>query len=272
MGIRNVSAQGEAAWSQPRHLNDGLPHVAIFSYDGGNALRSCVDGCRVKANTTAAFTLSKQRVILGMNEGCHHFAGEIAEMRFYRNVALDLNQMMTLGRELAIKYGCDQYNYDGNYGPALASKNILVREGAAVKTMAGCTTAEGQVWSGAGTVNGQLTVVSNAVVSAMDGSLTVEKMALEPGGILEVPTDAQGAVTTALQVGDLTLPAGEVTLRVNSAVTIPGGVFLRWTGTLHDNGADWQVLGGNNVSLVRIDPVAKELRLQTPTGTIILLR
>lgn len=272
MGIRNSNVSGEAAWSQPRHLNDGLPHVAIFSYKGGDALRSCVDGHRFMSSTTASFSLQKQRVVLGMNEGQHHFAGEIAEMRFYRDVALDLNQMMTLGRELAVKYGCDRYNFDGNYGPALASKNVLVRDGATFKTMVGCASSEGQVWSGAGTVSGQLTVVSNAVVSAADGSLTVEDLVLEPGGILEVPTDAGGTVSAALQAGDVTLPEGEVTLRVNSPTPTPGGVFLRWTGTLRDNGASWRVLGGNSVSAVRIDTVAKELRLQTPTGTIILLR
>ncbi|MBQ7190565.1 MAG: PKD domain-containing protein [Kiritimatiellae bacterium] len=272
MGVRNSSKTGEAAWSQPRKLNDGLPHVAIFSYKGGDAHRSCVDGHRFMADTTASFSLDKQRVVLGMNEGCHHFAGEIAEIRFYRGVALDLNQMMTLGQELAVKYGCDRYNFDGNYGPPLPNAKVLVREGATFKTMAGCTMGGDQVISGAGSVVGLLNVASNAVLSAADGSLALDELWLEPGGILDVPADAGGEVTTVLQAGNLTLPDGVVTLRVNSASTSPHGVFLRWTGTLRDNGAGWRILGGNSASSVRIDPVAKTLRVLSPIGTILMVR
>ena len=272
MGIRKSNPIGEAAWSQPRHLNDGLPHVAVFSFRSGNALRSVVDGYRQMVDTVANFAFAKQRVILGMNEGRHHFAGEIAELRIYRDVAMDLNLMYTLWLELARKYGCDHYTFDGNLGPALASANVSVAQDAVFNTGLGYTVPDGQVWSGAGSVSGTLNVASNGVVSAADGNLSVANLLLEPGAVLDVSVAANGLVTNAVQTGDLTLPSGEVTLRVRGGSYASAGVFLRWTGTLRDNGATWNVLGAGGAAQVRLDVSAKTLKLSSASGTILMFR
>ena len=272
MGVRKNSTAGEAAWSQPRHLNDGLPHVAVFSYQGGNALRSVVDGYRLFNATYANFALLKQRVILGMNEGKHHFAGEIAELRIYRDVAMDLNVMHALWLDLARKYGCDHYTFDGNLGPALASANVSVAQDAAVNTALGYTVPEGQVWSGAGSVSGTLNVASNGVVSAADGDLSVATLSLEPGAVLEASAGAGGSISSAVQAGDLTLPDGEVTLRVRGGSSASAGVVLRWTGTLRDNGATWKVVGAGGAAKVRMDVSAKTLKLSPASGTMLMIR
>ena len=272
MGVRKNSTAGEAAWSQPRHLNDGLPHVAVFSYQGGNALRSVVDGYRLFNATYANFALLKQRVILGMNEGKHHFAGEIAELRIYRDVAMDLNVMHALWLDLARKYGCDHYTFDGNLGSALASAHVAVAQDAVFNTGLGYTVPDGQVWSGAGSVSGTLNVASNGVVSTADGNLSVANLLLEPGAVLDVSSAANGLVTNAVQVGDLTLPSGEVTLRVRGGSSASAGVFLRWTGTLRDNGATWNVLGAGGAAQVRLDVSAKTLKLSPASGTMLMIR
>ena len=272
MGVRKNNPGGEAAWSQPRHLNDGLPHVAVFSFKSGNALRSVVDGYRQMIDTAANFAFAKQRVILGMNEGKHHFAGEIAELRIYRDVAMDLNVMYALWLELARKYGCDHYTFDGNLGSALASANVSVAQGAVFNTGLGYTVPDGQVWSGAGSVFGTLNVASNGVVSVADGNLSVANLSLEPGAVLDVSSAANGLVTNAVQVGDLTLPSGEVTLRVRGGSSASGGVFLRWTGTLRDNGATWNVLGAGGAAQVRLDVSAKTLKLSPASGTMLMIR
>lgn len=274
LGVRNTGKVGDAAWTQQRHLNDGLPHVAIFSYGNpssghARALRSLVDGHRAMFNTAAGFALANQRVVLGMNEEKHHFAGEIAELRIYRDVALDLDQMLPLGWELARKYGCDHHVFDGDVGSALASERVEISQGATVDaTTLGYTVPAGQTWIGAGAVAGILNVASNGVVSAAGGNLSVSSLVLEAGAAVEVSSGAGGVI----QVGDLALPSGEIALRVAGAGPVSGGVFLRWTGVLRDDGAVWTVPGRDGEARVRMDAASNTLRLVSTTGTVLMLR
>ena len=160
--------------------------------------------------------------------------------------------------------------------PAIPGNGIEVldeaAQDAAVNTALGYTVPEGQVWSGAGSVSGTLNVASNGVVSAADGDLSVATLSLEPGAVLEASAGAGGSISSAVQAGDLTLPDGEVTLRVRGGSSASAGVVLRWTGTLRDNGATWKVVGAGGAAKVRMDVSAKTLKLSPASGTMLMIR
>ena len=219
-------------------------------------------------------TRAKTRTMLGTSENGSCCKADIAEIRIYTNT-LDVSAQQWLGLELARKYGCETAGYlqalQIEQG-ALVSPDVKIEAGAEFLTASvGTRIRPGQVFRGAGTVEGTLIVGTNGVVrTTASEALTVNTLTFEPGGMCAWEYTAEGA-SGAVTVGNLTLPNGLVTVDIDAAGANPAphGVLMRYTGTLTDNGVTWAFNGGRGATKVIIDTANKLLYLSTPTGTMV---
>ena len=269
-----------AVWAPPRLLNDNEPHIMLFTWTAGGETIVEIDGYAYGApDLSGVKSITKSRMMMGTDEGVNPFHGDIAEVRFYNNRNLSAEQRRQLGRDLAQTYGAEIVGYlrpEEKPCATLASRDIRIASGATLNAgEAGLTLSQGQTLSGAGVVNGTLRIDEGgaiAVTNATD-ALTISELALQPGGEIRwsFGTHGRGA---PLQVENLTLPAGVVTLEITSDIASPKpfGVILNYTGTLTDNGAAWNIVGSHSATRVEIDEVAKCLRVQTRTGTFIKIQ
>jgi autotransporter-associated beta strand protein len=268
------------AWGAPRNLNDGEPHVLIYVWQNGSNVTMNVDGWRsVKYDATQAHTAARKqtRCMLGATEKtCARV--DIAEIHHYKT-AFTPEQQDALGLALARKYGAETYGYldhPGASAPVLASREVQIDAGATLQTAMGGTRIEpGQRFTGAGTVAGTLKVGENGVIAtSADAALTVENLTFEAGGVCRWAYGAGGSHASLAVSGELSLPAGTVVVEIDSAVANPAayGVVMAWSGLLNDRGAVWEVRGGRTQTAVIVDMDAKQIRLATPTGTLISVR
>ncbi len=269
-----------AVWAPPRLLNDEEPHVMLFTWSAGGDIIAEVDGYAHNApDLSGVKSISKSRMMMGTAEGGDPFCGDIAEIRFYNNTPLSAEQRRWLGLELARTYGAETVGYlspEEKQSATLASRDIRVASGAALNTgEAGLGLSQGQTISGAGAVNGTLRISDGGVVAVTNATdaLAISELALQPGGVIRWRYDSQGC-GAPLQVENLALPDGVVTLEITSdmATPKPFGVVLNYTGTLTDNGVSWNVVGGHSMTRVEIDDVGKCLKVQTRTGTLITVQ
>lgn len=265
-----------SAWAAPRELHDGEAHVVIYGWRSSSNIWTSVDGYEVSCASPLSAPMTQSRIILGANEGLLCFKGDVAELQFYR-AALSSEQQTRLALELAQRYGVEiaRFCADGvvREGP-LASREVRVEAGAAFYADANGTPVNaGQVYTGSGTVYGTLMVGTNGVIACGPSeALTVENLVFQPGGVCRVSCETDGSYQP-IEVGDLTLPQGAVVVdidRPNEEVR-PRGVLMRYSGDCTDNGVDWRIQGGHSATRVVIDSANREIRLSTPTGTLIRL-
>jgi autotransporter-associated beta strand protein len=276
----NNGTRVSSSWAPTRRLGDGDPHVLLFTWTAKGVVTASVDGYpQSLPDLSGVASLIQTRMMLGTSEAGRAFRGEIAEFRFYRNAGLTDAQRRALGRELAEIYGAETAGWltpDEKASAALASREIRVDAGAALDTgNGGMDVTDGQTLLGAGTVSGNLRVGAGGTVASTNASaaLTVSELALQPGGTLRWRFDSTGTAAP-LQVGNLTLPDGTVTMEIASdlATPKPFGTLLTYTGELVDGGVVWHVVGGHSATCVEVDAVSKTVRLTTRTGTFISVR
>lgn len=165
---------------KPCKLNDGVPHVVVYSADVSNGnVRQMVDGMVRSASTDNANvrTMSNGMAIGAAGDGTvkGYFTGDIAAVRIYKK-ALTTDEMTQL-----TKYYCDQYGLmplareefaaaDAKGG--LGATNISVAAGAtlALPTDAAFKLASGRTLANAGMVSGALELAEGATLACVCGA------------------------------------------------------------------------------------------------------
>ncbi len=275
-GVGGLVPGVSTAWSVPRELHDGEPHVLIYVWRGGSGVLMNVDGYVTASGASLTVPMLQSRMILGANENKFCFNGDIAEFRFYR-AALSADEQTVLALELARKYGAVVAGYrpDGLAPDApLASREVRIAAGASFYAGAsGTPVGSGQVYTGDGDVYGSLNVAMNGVIACGPAeALTLERLVFQPGGIFRWVCGADGS-HQPVEVRDLILPQGVVVVDVDTPEekVRPTGVLIRYSGEIVDNGASWNVHGDHPETAVVVDRKRKMIRLTTPTGTLIRL-
>ena len=162
---------------RPCRLNDGLPHVAVYSFDGSaspSVSQLMVDGVYRKAtDTKAGVARASLPFLIGqMDKGYGWFTGDIAEVRVWSR-ALSKDEMKALSAHVAAEYGfrlLPMTRFDdaptGSYG--LGAKEIEVKAGATLRmplsTTAPFAVKPGQKLYGAGTFAGSYRFGDGAVL------------------------------------------------------------------------------------------------------------
>ena len=187
LGIRNAKdgvVPFETVWAPPRDTRFNDAHVFFFTWDGADdSFTVTMDGYTQSSTLAEGFqSLADAAVTIGMLDHCmrdskatrhdNHFTGEIAEIRYYRNEALTVEQRAQVGRELAERYGAPTYGYLTAEEKANAV-GLGAREYEIQKTAGGTGGLKGdnelylgegqRIW-GSGNVNSGLTLRKGAIL------------------------------------------------------------------------------------------------------------
>ena len=269
--------------SARRFLDDGELHVIVVSYPPigtDQTMIFALDGVTTTLTCSPANNISKTRILLGGAEqgGKARYAPvDVAEFRFWKNVALTAGQVETLTKELCAKYNV----YDEGFERGRAvdrqqrSREVFVHAGASYGAPAGYdfTLWPDQTIWGDGAVVGHMYVAPGAAVkTTATNTLTTADVEFADGAILKAECAANGAVNPLSVTGDVWFPDGTVTVDV-SGNPLPFTQLLTWTGTARLRGTTEFVPADPNSGMTfRIDTANRRLVVAPPTGTMMIIR
>jgi hypothetical protein len=225
----------------------------------------------------------------------NHFTGEIAEIRYYRNTVLALEQRAQLGRELAERYGAPTYGYltaaEKTNAVAANAYEYEIRKTAAnvIGALKGdyeLYLGEGQRIWGSGYVNSGLTLRRGAMLDmAHDGDglafrnptsypPNTHGLTLDGGAVVRFAYHDDGVTSAPTTVSQLTVRGTNV-IQVVSTDDKPaprGVVFQADESMTIEEGAAFVLEGVGNATRVVVDAATKTISLETSLGTTIIFR
>ena len=309
LGLKNadaVTTPFETVWAPQRDTRFNDPHVLFITWDGATDTYSVtMDGYTQSSKLqTSLGSFADAAITIGMfdhrlrNSTKHsgnHFTGEIAEIRYYRNTVLALEQRAQLGRELAERYGAPLYGYltaaEKTNAVGMGAREYEVqRNGSSnIGSLKGdheLYMGEGQCIWGSGYVNSGLTLQRGAILdmahagdgltfrNAKDYPPNTHGLTLDGGAIVRFAHHADGVTSAPTTVSQLTLRGTNV-IQVVSTDDKPaprGVVFQAEESMTIEEGAAFVLEGARNATRVVVDATAKTVSLETSLGTAIIFR
>ena len=279
----NNRAGARALKSARRFLNDGELHVLVVSYPphgSEGTMIFALDGVTNSLICTPTNAIAKTRILLGgaeQNSKARYAPVDVAEFRFWKNVAFTPGQIETLTRELCAKYnvyaeGYERWATEGQQ----RSKEVFVHAGAsygAPMNFDFTLWPDQTIW-GDGNVVGRMYVAPGAAVKVTaTNTLHTADVDFADGSILKVECGANGAVNPLSVTGDVWFPDGTVTVVVQGTEPLPLTPLLTWTGTARLRGATAFAPADPASKLkFRLDVTNRRLVVAPPSGTIISVR
>ena len=308
-GIKNINdttTPFETVWAPQRDTRFNDPHVLFITWDGATGSYSVtMDGytqsCTLQtplgafANAAITIGLFDHRARDSKIYSDNHFTGDIAEIRYYKNAVLTLDQRAQLGRELAERYGAPLYGYltaaEKTNAVGMGAREYEVqRNGSSnIGSLKGdheLYMGEGQCIWGSGYVNSGLTLQRGAILdmahaddgltfrNAKDYPPNTHGLTLDGGAIVRFAHHADGVTSAPTTVSQLTLRGTNV-IRVVSTDDKPaprGVVFQATESMTVGDGAAFTLEGAGNATRVVIDASAKTVSIETALGTAIIFR
>ena len=308
LGIKNVNDMTvpfETVWAPQRDTRFNDTHVLFVTWDGATDVYSVtMDGYTQSSTLQAPIgTFANSAITIGLIDhnsrdskkfSDSHFTGEIAEIRYYKNEALTVEQRAQVGRELAERYGAPTYGYltaeEKANAVGLGAREYEIRKTAnatgGLKGDHELYLGEGQRIWGSGNVNSGLTLRKGAILDmahpgdglTFNNSTTyppnTHGLTLDGGAIVRFAYHADGVTSAPTLPTKLTLRGTNV-IQVVSTDDNPaprGVVFEARESITVEEGAAFTLEGVGNATRVVVDPVAKTVRLETSVGTAIIFR
>ena len=270
--------------SARRFLDDGELHVLVASYPPHGeegTMHFALDGMMTDAVCTPAKVMGKTRILLGaaeQNSVARYAPVDVAEFRFWKNVAFTPGQMETLTRELCAKYNVYAEGYERGVAAdgRQRSREVFVHAGASYGAPVGYDFTlwpEQTVW-GDGNIVGRMYVSPGAAVKVTaTNTLSAADVEFADGASLKAECAANGAVNELPVTGDLWLPDGTVTVDVSGGEPPPQTSLLTWTGKVRQRGTtEFVPLDPNSRLAFRLDVANRRLVVASSQGTFISIR
>ena len=204
---------------------------------------------------------------------------DVAEFRFWNNVALTPDQVEVLTRELCAKYNIYDEGFERGRTTELLqqrSKGVFVHAGASYGAPAGYdfTLWPDQTIWGDGNVVGRMLVSPGAAVKVTaTNTLSAADVEFADGAILKAECAADGTVNPLSVTGNVWLTDGTVLIDVQGGTPPPFTPLLTWTGTARLRGAT-EFAPADPASKIkfRLDTANRRLVVAPPTGTMVIFR
>ena len=307
-GIKNandVSIPFETVWAPQRDTRFNDPHVLFLTWDGATGAFSVTMDGYTQSSTlqTGLGSFADSAITIGLLDhrmrgsakySPNHFTGDIAEIRYYRNTALTLEQRTQLGRELAERYGAPLYGYltaaEKTNAVGMNAREYEIQKTArATGSLKGdheLYLGEGQRIWGSGNVNSGLTLLSGAMLDmAHDGDglafrnptsypPNTHGLTLDGGAVVRFAYHDDGVTSAPTTVSQLTVRGTNV-IQIVSTDDKPaprGVVFQAGESMTIEEGAAFVLEGVGNATRLVMDTAAKTVRLETSLGTAIIFR
>lgn len=274
---------------KPCRLDDGLPHVVVYSGDGGDTepvrhgkFRLMVDGVLTEGEygygtTWPGYDSTRPHVIGALRAGVGHFTGDIAGFQFWRS-QLTAEEMRAISEKAALEYG---FNLKGKAAFAaseltvrgLGATNITVAAGATFRApysaTAPFTLGAGISLAGEGRFEGSYRFGAGTTVDFATLPALIDDVQVADGVTLVF--HREGRPVDGANISSI---AGNVTLDVTELfagrpkgkeplLAIPAGRFA---------GATFSLKGALSTSELKYNSTLGVLTVVTPTRTCIIVR
>ncbi len=273
---------------KPCRLNDGLPHVAVFSADsqqGAAKFRLMVDGVFTE-NTLGygtawpGYDSSRPHVIGALRAGVGHFTGDIMCIAFWKTLLTE-DEMLAICRKAAYDYGFNlkerrAYSMDSVEALGVSATNYTVAAGAVLRMPLSSTSpfapGKGAVFSGDGTFEGSYRFAGGAAADFGGTAARMEDVQLASGGVMRF---GPGAVLP-VSGENVSSISGDVVVDVTGS---PAESFAEARKALlllpEDRiaeGASFELAGGSRNMWVEYDDNAGGLVVVQKVGMIMVVR
>ena len=284
-GVRDGWNNSLTVRSAARGLDDGELHTVVWSLSVGEDAAPqvlLVDGERTEAAAIPVKALTNSRILLGATEynGFRYQAMELAELRFYRNVAFSAAQLTALAEELRATYGTPFVGNRADLGRGeTCFTDLVLGEKGAVAGLGGTDVAlhPGQTLAGSGTVEGTLVIRRGAcfALDEMGNYPNIRHIRFEDGAILKLSSAGDVSSAKPLTVaGSVEFPKGTVYVDASDCGSRMGRAeLLTWGGDLIDRGVSFEMAGRKKRHFAAtLAPEAKTLTATFAGGTLFLIR
>lgn len=257
---------------RPFRLNDGMPHVAVFTRDAAGSYVYMVDGRAQSDTTPDCGANGTRRLLLGKlatGQDAGHFDGDILAVRLYHE-KLTLDEARAVSEHYAYTYGFRLLPYlktaenvaDNGFGRValdVGADGTLVLP---YSQTAPFTVSEGRSLTGAGRVVGSVRFGQGGVLNAADDLPEID--------------DLQFADGMVIRVG----PGAKLPLDGTAVATVSGKITLDATGfaASGDGPSRIEVLTGLGEGVVRdgtqfvVSGLGGNARAEVGNGTVAIVR
>lgn len=285
-GTRDGWGDSLTVRSAARGLDDGELHTVVWSVSMGAGAAPqvlLVDGERTEgdAATAPVKALTNSRILLGATEYNNIFrylAMDLAELRFYKDVAFSAAQMTALAEELRAAYGTPFVGNRADLGRGeTCFADLVLGEKGVVAGIGGTDLVlhPGQSLTGAGTVEGTL-VVKRGAAFALDEAGNYPKIRhirFEDGAILKLVSSGDVSSVKPLFVpGVVEFPSGTVYMDASACKShVRPADVLTWGGAAIDRGVSFEATGKQQKNFAA-KLKAKRLSARFSTGFVLSIR
>ena len=277
---------------KPCRLDDGLPHVVVYSADGGDVeparhgtFRLMVDGVLTEGTygygtTWPGYDSARPHVIGALRAGVGHFTGDLSGFRFWMS-PLSADEMRAISEKAAQEYGFNlkskaAYTADGLVAHGLGATNVTVAAGATLRVPLSATSPyvvkQGVLLSGDGAFDGSYRFAEGAVADFGDAAAKMEDVQIASGAVMRFGTTA----STPVDGSNVSSVSGAVT------VDITGSPAATWSHARYPllilarnriaEGTTFNLTGNVGRAWVDYDEKTGALAVMRQVGTLLLVR
>ena len=269
---------------KPCRLNDGLPHVAVFTGDSKDAstgvFRLMVDGVYTEntmgyATPWPGYDSNRPHVIGALRAGVGHFTGEIMGFTFWHSLLTE-DEMLAICQKAAFDYGFNlkerrAFSANELTTRGISATNYTVAAGATLRmprsSTAPLTLGAGATLSGEGAFEGSYRFGSGSVLDFATLPANIEDVQVADGSTVRF---AAGA--TPVNGGNISSISGNVTFDVSALPDVQKRSRLPLVAIDKRriaSGTTFQIVGAHDEAQVKYDDAKGALLLVQPFGLII---
>ena len=271
---------------KPCRLNDGLPHVAIFTGDSNEGVRTyrlMVDGVYTENRmgygvTWPGYDSNRPHVIGALRAGVGHFTGDILGITFWKSYLTE-EEMLAICQKAACDYGFNlkerrAFTVADMTTRGIAATNYTVAAGATLRmplsATAPLTLGAGTTLSGAGTFEGSYRFGTGAVLDFATLPAKIEDIQMADGSVMRFvagATPADGSGISAI--------SGNVTLDVSALPDAQSRSILPVLSVGKDRiaiGTTYQIVGARSGATAEYDDGSGCVVIKQDVGSVIVIR
>ncbi len=273
---------------KPCRLNDGLPHVAVFTGDSKDAstgtFRLMVDGVYTEntmgyATPWPGYDSNRPHVIGALRAGVGHFTGDIMGFTFY-HAYLTEEEMFAICQKAAIDYGFNlkerrAFTVAEMTSRGISATNYTVAAGAALRMPLSATAplvvGPGTTFSGAGAFEGSYRFANGGVADFGGVTTAMEDVQIADGGVMKFGADAATPVSGA----NVSSVSGNVVVDVTGLPALASGkpttLLMAIDGDRIAIGTEFSVTGASKGAAVSYNAARGGLVLDRRNALIIVV-
>ncbi len=277
---------------KPCRLDDGQPHVVVYSGDGGDTdpvrhgtFRLMVDGVLTEGEfgygtTWPGYDSERPHVIGALRAGVGHFTGDISGFQFWKS-QLSSDEMRAISEKAALEYGFNlkaktTFATSNLVARGLGATNVTVAAGAKFSVPFSATAPyvvkSGVTLSGEGAFEGSYRFVDGAVADFGGSAVAMEDVQIASGAIMRFGETSVCPVAG----GNVSLISGAITVDVTGSAA--GRSERSHTPLLAimpervAEGTTFELVGGRRGALVQYNERSGVIEIVRETGFSIILR